>query len=134
MRDRRIAWVEGVHYKRIDRHRNNGMKYEMLVDMFHRGSHGKVKTIPKGRQSDGATNAQDLCPEAFFTHDEFCIDPFWDDGRPVTNWEASREYRKVLKRNGHSMRGMVRHYATFLFGGKRIKKLNGWIFNRGRSI
>ena len=126
-RDQRIRWQEGVHYKRIDPDTNGGMKYEMLCDMWHRGSDGKTKLIPKGRQSDGATCAIDLDPEAFFTHDEFCIDPYWDDGSPISNWEASSEYRKILKRNGHSVRGLVRHYATFLFGGGRIKKTNGWI-------
>ncbi len=130
-RHKRINWVEGIHYRRIDPDTHSGMKYEMLVEMYHRGKHGRIKTIPQGRQSDGATRAKDLCPEAFFTHDEFCIDPYWDDGTPITNWEASREYRKILKRYGYSMRGWVRHYATFLFGGGRIKKQNGWIFNRG---
>ncbi len=127
---KRINWIEGVHYKRIDSAKSNGMKYEMLVEMPHRGKHNKVKTVPQGRQSDGATGVRDLCPEAFFTHDEFCIDPYWDDGTPITNWEASREYRKILKRYGHKIRGWVRHYGTFLLGGWRVKKQVGWIFNR----
>ena len=122
----RIRWTEGVHYKSIQPAFNDGMKYEMLTDMIHLGPDGLEKTIPWGRQSDGATCAIDLCPEAFFLHDELCLDPKWDDGTPVTNWEASKEYRKILKRYGHSMRGCIRHYATFVFGGGKIKKLVGW--------
>lgn len=124
----RINWVEGVHYKRIDPYRNDGMKYMLLVDMVHRGDRGLTKTMRAGMKSDGATHAIDLCPEAFFTHDAFCVDPFWDDGTPITNWGASREYRKILRRYGHlKSRGWVRHYATFLFGGGRIKKQVGWL-------
>ena len=122
----RIRWTEGVHYKRIDPCRNDGMKYEMLVDMIHLGHDGKEKTIKWGMQSDGATCAIDLCAEAFFVHDAFCEDPKWDGGTPISNWGASREYRKILKRYGYPMRGMIRHYATFLFGGGRIKKTVGW--------
>ena len=125
----RRRWVENAHFRRIDPDKNDGMKYIMLVEMIHLGQEGLTKTIPKGRMSDGATCAQDLCPEAFFVHDEFCIDPKWDDGTPISNWQASREYKKILNRYGFRLRGTVRHYATFLFGGGRIKKSNGWIFS-----
>lgn len=124
-RSKRVNWIEGIHYERLEPP-VGADKYEMLTTMAHRGPNGLVKTIPIRRRSDGATHARDLCAEAFFTHDEFCLDPFWDDGTPISNWEASREYRKILKRNGHPMDGMVRHYFTFVFGGKRIKKMNGW--------
>ena len=123
----RIQWVEGIHYKTIQPKFNDGMKYEMLVDMVHLGSDELEKTIRKGMKSDGATCATDLCPEAFFIHDAFCNCPRWDDNTPITNWEASREYRKILKRYGHPVRGMIRFYATFLFGGGRIKKVSGWV-------
>lgn len=125
----RINWVEGVHYAKINPYCNGGMKYEMLVEMHHRGKHGRIKTIPRRRQSDGATFAYDLCAEAFFTHDEFCKDPYWEDGTPVSNWEASWEYRRILERYGYPLRGVIRHYCTFLFGGGRIRKLNGWFFS-----
>jgi len=123
----RIEWVEGLHYYRLDPIRCHGMKYEMLCTMIHLGPDGLERTIHQGFQSDGATCAQDLCPEAFFLHDTFCRYPYWDDGTPITNWQASREYRKILKRYGFPMRGMIRHYATFLFGGHRIKKTVGWL-------
>lgn len=125
---KRINWIEGIHFKRIDPHRNEGMKYEMLVDMVHRGPNGLLKTIPKGRQSNGANFVEDLCPEAFFVHDEFCINPTWDCGTPISNWGASREYRRILKRYGFRGRSIIRHYGTFLFGGSRIKRRNGWIW------
>ena len=125
-RKERIEWVEGIHYCRIDPVVNAGYKYEMLCTMIHLGPDALEKTIYERTLSDGATLAVDLCAEAFFAHDCFCNHPYWDDGTPITNWQASREYRKILKRNGHSMRGLIRHYATFLFGGQRIKKAVGW--------
>ena len=127
MRAKRFRWIENIHYRRIDPNENNGMKYEMIADMVHRGANGLQKTIPAGYQSDGATCAIDLCPEGFFVHDAFCDDPHWDDGTPITNWEASREYRYILKRNGKKIRSVIRFYATFLFGGGRIKKIGGWV-------
>ena len=127
MRSMRTNWQRNIHYERVDPKHHDGMKYRMLATMTHRGPKGLTKTIPVDRLSDGATCAEDLEPEAFFTHDEFCIDPFWDDGTPISNWGASREYRKILKRTGHRLRGAVRFYFTFVFGGGRIKKTNGWI-------
>ena len=123
----RIKWIEGIHYVRIDKTKD-GMKYEMICTMVHRGPKGLEKTIPCGRMSDGATCAIDLVPEAFFVHDEFCINPYWDDGTPITNWQASREYRHILRRYGKlKSRTWIRHYATFLCGGGRIKKEVGWL-------
>ena len=123
----RIDWVEGVHFKQVDPFRNNGAKYQKIGDTSHRGPHGKTKTIPNERLSDGATCAKDLCPEAFFLHDEICIDPFWDDGTAITNWSASMEYRHILIRNGFKTRGKIRFYFTFIFGGNFVKQSNGWI-------
>jgi hypothetical protein len=131
-RDKRINWVKNVHYEHTDPSDpsvEDGMKYRKIGDTGHRGPHGLRKTIPDGRLSDGATCAKDLCPEAFFTHDEFCLDPYWDDGTPISNRQASLEYRKILKRNGFKLRSKIRFYATFLFGGGRIKKENGWFFS-----
>ena len=126
MRAKRVNWVNGIHYEQIVPSEHDGMKYRLLCEMVHRGPHGLTKTMPQGRKSDGATYALDLDPEAFFTHDEFCRFPFWDEGTPISNWGASREYKKILERNGHKIRGPIRFYATFLFGGSRIKKVNGW--------
>jgi len=127
-RNERIKWIEGVHFKRIDPHRNGGMKYELLVDMVHRGPGGMLQTLKAGTQSNGADCVEDLCPEAFFSHDGFCVHPYWDDGTPISNWGASREYRHILRRNGFGGRSIIRHYGTFLFGGQRIKKECGWFF------
>ena len=123
-----FKWIEGVHYESFPKDKD-GMKYRALVDLYHHGKKHKVKTIPKHRRSDGATLAKDLCPEAFFTHDEFCIAPWWDGGTPISNLQASIVYFGILKRYGHRIRGSVRLLATCLFGGGRIKKRNGWFFS-----
>ena len=124
---KRIRWTEGVHYGRLPIHRRDGMKYEMLSTMVHLGPDGYEKTIKKGRMSNGADKSKDLCPEAFFLHDEFCKFPFWDCGEPITNWQASKEYRKILLRYGFKVRGRIRFYATFLLGGWKVKRVGGWV-------
>ncbi len=118
-----FEWEEGVDYKVIDEGR---MKYQLIGDHIHYHPSGRTKTIPNGRKSDGATCARDLCPEAFFLHDEFCIDPFWDCGKPISNLGASLEYMWILKLYGFRFRSRVRLMATFLFGGGKIKRKCGW--------
>ena len=126
----RIKWVEGTHFKRLDPHRHNGDKAELLKTMVHKGPNGLRKTMLKGMRSDLATLAQDIDPESEFTHDAFCKDPYWDCGTPISNWQASREFRQIIIRNGHwKTRAWIRHYGTFLFGGGRVKKQNGWFFS-----
>ena len=131
-RTKRLNWIADVHYRKIPK-TANGDKYVMIHTMAHRGPDGLTKTIPRDTLSNGADLALDLCAEAFFLHDEFCKYPFWDNGKPISNWGASREYRRILRRNGHTARGVIRFYATFLFGGARIKKVNGWLPKRSNK-
>lgn len=127
-REVRLQWIEGIHFKYIDPKKNNGMKAELLRTMVHRGPDGLKKTMKRGMRSDLATNALDIDTESEFTHDAFCEWPHWDDGTAITNWQASREFREILIRNGHwKSRAWIRHFGTFLFGGKRIKKQVGWL-------
>jgi hypothetical protein len=100
--------------------------------------YGKTVTVPKGYVSDGATKAVDLCYDCFMVHDWLCggndywsngpESPVgeWDDGTAVTNWQASHVYTDLLKAHGIGPRRFVRFWATFLFGGQRIKQKNGW--------
>lgn len=81
------------------------------------------KTIswPKGYPTDGATMAKDLDIEASRTHDRMCEVGKWDDGTPITNWQASNVYSDILRKKGF-WQWFDRKWATFLFGGKNLKK------------
>jgi hypothetical protein len=121
-----MAWREGVDYEKFSERDENGNLYRKLGDYVHITKEGKRKTIPHGMLSDGATLARDLCPRAFFTHDAICDNPYWDDGTPITNREASREYARILKAHGFPLRARIRFIATWLFGGREVKRVGGW--------
>jgi hypothetical protein len=113
------------------------MKYtEEKGFTYHSERYDKSITIPPGRQSDGATAAPDLCPKAFFVHDEICIKGKWDDGTEITNFQASTVYYDILEEEGKKnpykfgpfkferfgIRKYDRWVVTFLFGGEKLKK------------
>lgn len=66
--------------------------------------------------------------DAWFVHDAFCDDPFWDDGYPVTNFIASMILCMRLKDSGYWLEAYTWFFPTFFFGGEKIKKYNGWIW------
>lgn len=66
--------------------------------------------------------------DAWFVHDAFCEDPFWDDGYPVTNFVASMILCMRLKDSGYILEAYTWFFPTFFFGGEKIKKYNGWIW------
>jgi len=77
--------------------------------------------------SDGATGAADLRnSRGFWVHDKLCSRCAWDDGTPCTNWQTSRVLSDILKREGYKVRSKTWLIFTFLFGGKLLRKQNGW--------
>lgn len=90
--------------------------------------------IPYLHPSNGANFVADLCPLAFFTHDMACYECTWADGTPMSNREASTLYADIikecgdtrLKRAGFWCLSKWRWVGTFIGGGSRIKKQNGW--------
>ena len=83
--------------------------------------------IPEGRLSDGATGARDL-PDSWswWFHDELCSDAAWSDGTPCSNWQASMVLKDILDEEGYDLRKYTWKWATFLFGGWKIKRRVGW--------
>ena len=91
--------------------------------------------VPWGRESDGATGAKDLkgdirclkdgepfmASESWWVHDELCLIGMWADGTKVSNWQASMVLRDILKAEGHSFRARTWTWATFIFGGWKLK-------------
>ena len=92
--------------------------------------------VPSGRKSDGATGAKDLTGDvlcqkdngedflasmSWWVHDELCLTTIWNDGTPVTNWQASMVLRDILKDEGYTFRARTWTWATFLFGGRKLR-------------
>lgn len=65
---------------------------------------------------------------AWYVHDAFCNDPYWDDGRPVSNFIASTILSCILYTDGYKVEAILWWFGTFFFGGKKIKKEVGWIW------
>lgn len=66
--------------------------------------------------------------DGFCQEDEFTTGPFWDDGFPVTNFTASLVLSTRLHADRYWIESYIWFLATFIFGGKYIKKKNGWIW------
>lgn len=75
----------------------------------------KVKTLPARFFSDGATGVPD--PEgtdAWFMHDILCQDPYWDDGTPLSNADASLVLYDIAVRDGYNLFASAAWIATHL--------------------
>ena len=86
----------------------------------------KTVTVLKGYKSDGATGAMDIWSESWWVHDVLCARGTWDDGTPVTNWQASQVLQDILKQEGRWFRSKYWFWATWLFGGGKARD-NGMI-------
>ena len=82
--------------------------------------------------SDGATGAKDLAGSlSWWVHDKLCDRCTWNDGTRISNWQASIVASDILRLEGHKIRRFTWKYATFLLGGWKIKRRNGWIRKDG---
>ena len=107
-----------------------GMKYELVGSafMFSR-RYKKWLYVEDGMRSDGATGAVDLkLSWSWWFHDKLCKACKWSDGTPVTNWQASMTLYDTLNAEGYELRKFGWKWATFIFGGWKIKftKACGW--------
>lgn len=66
--------------------------------------------------------------DGWWIHDGFCIDPYWDDGYPITNFVASMVLCTILYFDGYKLEAYTWFLPTFFSGGKLIKEKNGWIW------
>jgi len=117
-----------VHYENAPSNKD-GIKYILLTGFTEFSlRYGKTVTCYAMMVSDGATGAADLRnSRGFWVHDRLCDRGTWDDGSPCTNWQASRVLSDILKREGRIFRSKTWLIFTFLLGGKKLRKKNGWI-------
>ncbi|MGB3211200.1 MAG: hypothetical protein WBB19_10885 [Desulforhopalus sp.] len=78
-------------------------------------------TVPDQYPSDGATDAFDIKSESWWFHDVVCDRGTWDDGTPVTNWQASVVLSDILHSEGRWWRSWRWLMATFFFGGGKAR-------------
>ena len=88
-------------------------------------------TVPEGYESDGATGAIDIYSWAWWVHDVVCERGTWDDGTPITAWEAALVLHDVLLSEGRWIRARTWPFFTFLFGCKKVRE-NGWFRRKKR--
>lgn len=86
---------------------------------------GKTLTLEGNETSDGATGAWDIESWAWWFHDLACKRPAWDDGTPITAWQAAMILNEILWWEGRTLRGFGWPAATFLMGCYETRK-NGW--------
>lgn len=86
---------------------------------------GKTITVPIGFPSDGATFVWDIDSDSWWVHDKGCMDGTWDDGTPITAFEAARVLGTILWKEGRKIRAVYWGIGTFIFGCGKAKA-NGW--------
>ena len=127
--------IEGRDYIKLGP-RSDGKKFMMLRDIIYWSQRYKhyIKA-PAGFKSDGASGAVDLEGSwSWLMHDVLCDNACWEDGSPLSNWQASWVLRDILSAEGYSVRKFTWFYMTFLFGGRKVKKRNGWFSSWKRSF
>ena len=98
---------------------------------YHSERYDKWVTVPNGYLSDGSSGGVDVFSRGWFVHDWLCGSYLgsgpkptggqWDDGTPITNWQASMVLYDILKSEGRWFRARTWFAATFLFGGGKAR-------------
>ena len=123
--------IEKYDYIKICPIGNDGMKYLLIREIVYWSARYKryIK-CESGMKSDGATGIPDLKGStSWWVHDKLCNNACWDDGSPISNWQCSRVLGDILKLEGHGFRARTWLVGTFLGGGWKIKRRNGWFFS-----
>ena len=89
---------------------------------YYSKRYGKSVSLEPGYISDGATGAIDIYSTGWWIHDKLCDTGKWDDGTPVTNWQASRVLADILWREKRFIRSYTWLIATFIGGGGEARK------------
>ena len=130
------------HYVRyiVTAQENGDVEYLLTQEiLYYSERYGHAKTVKGGFISDGASGAVDIKgSRSWWVHDAICVDPQWDDGTPITAWQAAQVLSDILadeskmmnetsgRRVTRAIRSQSWKIATFLFGCKKARK-NGWI-------
>lgn len=107
----------------------HGYKYRCIKTVRYRSArYNKCVTVYCGFYSDGATWAPDINSDCWWFHDVLCVKCTFDDGTPCTNWQASCVLYDIMRSEGRNyLRANRWRWGTFLIGGQKIKKQNGWL-------
>ena len=106
---------------------NKGVQYVLQESIrFYSDRYDKILLVPEGFVSDGATGAVDVNSASWWIHDMLCEDCTWDDGTPLTNWQASHILGDVLIEEGRWIRGRTWFWSTWMFGCKGCRKNGMW--------
>ena len=114
-------------------------RYSLLKGFrYYSKRYGKYKTVKNGFLSDGATGAIDISgpvcvldtwimevvkvSRSWLVHDSICDDGVWDDGTPITNFQASMVLSDILRSENRYFRQFYWFPATFLFGGGKCRE------------
>ena len=113
--------MEKVKYKVV------GDGYETTDDyVYWSPRYRKFIFIKPGFYSDGATGAIDIDTIAWWVHDYICRYGVWNDGTPITNWQASSILSDILRKEGFWFRSYTWWIATWLCGGGAARR-NGML-------
>jgi hypothetical protein len=124
--------IEGEDYQKLSKLRDDGMKYITLRECsYHSPRYNRWVVAHQGFLWDGASGAMDLEDDGTMSnaplhHDVLCNNAVWDDGKAISNWQCSMILRDILSAEGRSVRKRTWFWMTFLFGGRKIKRRNGW--------
>jgi hypothetical protein len=126
---------EMFDYIKISPDGNSGMKFMLLRDQAYWSKRYKhfIKA-GSGFKWNGADWVTDLEEDEKMSngplmHDILINNAVWEDGSPVSNWQASKVLKDILKAEGHGIRARTWFVFTFLLGGANLKKKNGWFFS-----
>lgn len=102
-------------------------KYKLPYTIEYKSPrYGKTVIVPKGFKSDGATGAWDIWSESWWVHDKICDTGTWEDGTPITNWQASSVLADILRAEGEWWRAFYWKYFTFFLGCSKAKANGMW--------
>jgi hypothetical protein len=96
--------------------------YHAGIYSYYSQRYNRSITVPDRYPSDGATGAVDIDSKSWWVHDVMCDRGTWDDGSPITNWQASCVISDILYDEGRWTRSLGWLVATFSFGGGECRK------------
>lgn len=96
--------------------------YHQGIFRYYSQRYNRYVTVPHSYPSDGATGAIDIDSKAWWVHDVLCDRGTWDDGTPVTNWQASCVLSDILYDEGRWLRSSTWLFMTFWKGGGECRK------------
>ena len=100
-------------------------RYLLLEDFTYFSPRYRRSITVENGIYDGATGAIDIKTKGWWIHDQICRNPFFDDGTPITAWQAAQILSDILADEGRWFRKYTWKFATFLFGCHESRK-NGW--------